>query len=130
MKVLSVSNANVSIEGYQQELVASCEYSVDNRPQELDLPSGAYFIWPLRRGTLSFSYYVNPDAGNLPYVESGDVTPVPVTITIRAAGKTIVISEAYRTGVTIQTTKLQEMPIFQASQTYTTLVDNPSDGDY
>jgi hypothetical protein len=127
MQVLTATNADVTISGYS--LIANVSFTVDNRPQELDLPSGAYFIWPLRRGTLQIAYTVDPD-GSLPGVLTGTQTPTPVTVTVTASSKTMNIENAFHTGTTIQTTRIQEMPVFSATKTYTTLVDNAEDSDY
>jgi len=132
MQVITARNADVTVSGYT--LVANVSYDIDNTPQELDLPSGAFYVWPLRQGTLTLQYTLDP--GTAPSsVASGEVSPTPTSISFTSKTPeggvvTIATDSAYLTGLRISTSRINEMPVLQEVKRFTVLVDDAIDSDY
>ena len=137
MRVLAAQNADVTITKGGTAvavLVANVIFQVDNRPAESDIPSGAFFIWPLKEGTLSLEYTCEP--GVAPHViYNGAVSPTVESIVVNAksiGGASITFTiPGYLTGVTSQTaTNEVGMPVQKEQILYTVLTDDTQDSDY
>ncbi len=137
MKVLSAQNADVTITRggvAAATMISNVVMNADNRPAESDLPSGAWFIWPLKEGTLQLAFTLNP--GDAPWaIRSGPVSPTMETIVVSCkdiGGATVTFTLAgYHTGLQVSTTMNEVgMPVLAQQVEYTILIDDAKETDY
>ena len=139
MKVLNLANADVAISGDvdfgSQSLVADVTFAYDNDPSELDMPSGAWWLWPLRRGSLRISGVLEP-GGALPAITETLAASVK-DVTVTSAGingivHTVPFNGIYLTGIDLGIQQVGEaMPALRQTLEFTVFKDDNGDsGDY
>lgn len=132
MKALNLQNANAefTVGGTVRTLVSNVQYQTTTRPVELDLPSGANFLWPLRQGQLIFEHQLDPGVAPTDQPSTLSKTTIKITCRQKEAGTSttydLETSSAYLTGINITTTRIQglAMPVLTERLTYTILVDD------
>jgi hypothetical protein len=115
MRILSIENAEVTVTGDSsydlgaQRLIMNVVFQYDSDPQELDTPSGTWWIWPLRQGQVQLQAVLPP--GSVP--PAIDDTPQKKTITITADdingdAQSVVINNCYMNSFTAKAAQLGE----------------------
>jgi len=139
MLILNQPNADVTITGDvsfgSQSLVADVSFAYDNDPSELDMPSGAWWLWPLRRGSLKLSGILEPGQA-LPTIPA-TLTEAKKAITVSAVGindiaHEVVFDAAYLSGIDLGIQQVGEaMPAIRQTLDFTIFKDdNGETGDY
>jgi hypothetical protein len=135
MKTLSLSNAqvtltNVSFGAAGQQLIAQVQYAEQSEPAELDLPSGAFWIWPMKRGTLTIAGTLSPNYAPLTPAVSGN--EYDITVTSSSPAKTAQFDKAVFVGSNVSIDQIGEaMPALQVQYKFQIFVnDNQETGDY
>lgn len=139
MKVLNQANADVAISGDisfgTQSLVADVTFAYDNDPSELDMPSGAWWLWPLRRGSLKISGILEPGA-QIPMIPA-TLTDSKKDVTVTAHGingieHTVPFTDIFMTGLDLAIQQVGEaMPALRVTYEFTVFKDdNGETGDY
>jgi len=143
MRILSYQNANVTVDatggdilgGTTQQLVANVEMQLTTRPGELDLPSGAFWIWPLRRASLTISGTLPPGVPPkaVPTTFAADQITIEAVDTAGAA-ITVPIKDAFLSGIRIATEQVsgdRAMPALTQQLMYVFFIDDDgTTGDY
>jgi hypothetical protein len=122
MRILSIENAEVEVTGTNaddtgnlgydlgtQRLIMNVVFQYDSDPQELDTPSGTWWIWPLRQGQVQLQAVLPP--GSVP--PEIEATPVNKKIKIKAddldgVSQEVVIENCYMNSFTAKAAQLGE----------------------
>lgn len=133
MKTLSLNNADVVIPG-QPTLVGGrggggFTYTYDQAPVELDMISGAWWLWPIRRGRVEIESILEP-GDTPPSLPPSSLTPVDITV--YSGGHTLVIPDAVYVGIELSVEQLGEaMPALKETAIYMVFKDdNTETGNY
>lgn len=115
------ARVGVSIGNYEGasgpvNMIRDVLFSIESSPAELDLPSGAFWIWPIKRGQLQFTGFVAP--GSAPQaIQNGSTGPAFTSIAISwtgPSGPTGATVQGIMSGLSLQTQRIGEnMPILQ-----------------
>ena len=147
MKILKIGNANLTIvsgtefpETTPQQLVGNVSINYNVSPQELDLPSGAFWLWGLKLAQLTFQYFIPPGRVDmLPIQPAAGADLVAETVSFSAKLKDAAVesSFSYSGMLTAFSVKSQGggdnpfSPPIQVSKTYIVAVDdNGETGTY
>jgi hypothetical protein len=126
MRRLNLTNADVTVTSDDislgtQQMIADVQYIYDQDPAELDLPSGTWWVWPIRRGTLQVSGYLTP--GVVPHTIPVDIDYVDIDVACE--GHSLSFTDAVLTGMNVSLAQLGEaLPALQVQYSYTIFKDD------
>ena len=129
MKSLSYTNCYLEVSGNSggAYLISNLTYAYNTDPQELDLPSGAWWIWPVCIASVQVDSILDP--GQAPPAIPGDTA---ATLSVTASGQSFTIDDCYKIGINFSIQQVGEaMPAVALSETYIQFKeDNAATGTY
>jgi len=99
MEVHSINHAHVTVSN-GLSIISNVTFSADRDPQELDLPSGAWYLWPVKQGQLTVQGILS--AGSAPPA----LSDTAVSITVTSGDHTVTISDCYLSALTVNAAQL------------------------